>query len=286
MQAAAVPTTGTDGKLPATPFVKWAGGKGQLLGQLEPFFPPAGSYRRYFEPFLGGGAVFFHLQPPRAVLSDLNDELITAYEVIRDDLDELLASLRRHKDDADYYYRVRGMVPQELSPVRRASRFIFLNKRCYNGLYRVNRKGGFNVPLGRYKTPPRIFDEDNLRAVSEVLNGADLRVASYEEALREAEAGDFVYLDPPYQPLSATAYFTGYTKDSFGERDQARLAQVLHELDKRGVRFLLNNHDTLHLRRLYDGFYLEVAAAKRHINSRADRRGSVAELIVTNYRAW
>jgi DNA adenine methylase len=282
---ATAPTPGTAARLAATPFVKWAGGKGQLLGQLEPFFPPPGSVRRYFEPFLGGGAVFFHLQPARAVLSDLNDELITAYEVIRDQLDELLASLRRHKDDPDYYYRVRDLAPQDLAPVRRASRFIFLNKRCYNGLYRVNSKGGFNVPLGRWKTPPRIFDEDNLRNVSAVLRAADLRVASYEQVLEEAGAGDFVYLDPPYQPLSATAYFTSYTKNAFGEADQARLAGALHELDRRGARFLLNNHDTLHLRRLYDGFDLEVAAAKRNINSRADRRGSVAELIVTNYRA-
>jgi len=286
MQAAAVPTTRLDGRLQASPFVKWAGGKGQLLSQLEPFFPPPRSYRRYFEPFLGGGAVFFHLQPERAVLSDMNDELITAYQVIRDQLDELLASLRRHKDEPEYFYKVRELAPQALTPVRRASRFIFLNKRCYNGLYRVNSKGGFNVPLGRYKSPPRIFDEPNLRKVSALLKAADLRVASYEEVLAEAGKGDFVYLDPPYQPLSATAYFTSYTKAAFGEADQARLAEVLHELDRSGARFLLNNHDTLHLRRLYNGFHLDMATAKRNINSRADRRGTVAELIVTNYRAW
>jgi DNA adenine methylase len=285
MQAAAVPTTGTEGRLPTTPFVKWAGGKGQLLSQLEPFFPSKNSYRRYFEPFLGGGAVFFHLQPARAVLSDMNDELITAYQVIRDQLDDLLASLRKHQDEPEYFYKVREMAPQTLSPVRRASRFIFLNKRCYNGLYRVNSKGGFNVPIGRNKRPPRIFDEANLRNVSVLLKAADLRTASYEEVLKEAGAGDFVYLDPPYQPLSATAYFTSYTKRAFGEADQAHLAEVLHELDRRGARFLLNNHDTLHLRRLYNGFHMDVAAAKRNINSRADRRGTVAELIVTNYRA-
>jgi len=286
MQAAAVPTTGTEGRLPATPFVKWAGGKGQLLSQLDPFFPPPGAYGRYFEPFLGGGAVFFLLQPARAVLSDLNDELITAYQVIRDHLDDLLASLRRHKDEPEYFYKVRELLPQQLTPVRRASRFIFLNKRCYNGLYRVNSKGGFNVPLGRNKTLPRIFREPNLRSISSLLKTADLRVASFEEVLADAGKGDFVYLDPPYQPLSATAYFTSYTKHAFGEADQARLAEVLHDLDRRGVRFLLNNHDTPQLRRLYDGFHMDVAAAKRNINSRADRRGAVAELIVTNFRAW
>ncbi|HLQ34080.1 MAG TPA: DNA adenine methylase [Chloroflexota bacterium] len=283
MQAAAVARAEAEGRLAASPFVKWAGGKGQLLSQLEPFFPPPGSYRRYFEPFLGGGAVFFHLQPPRAVLSDLNDELINAYEVIRDNLDELLDSMRKHKDDTQYFYWVRALAPDQLNPVRRASRFIFLNKRCYNGLYRVNSKGLFNVPVGRYKNPPRIFDEANLRNISRLLQPAELRVASYELALARAGAGDFVYLDPPYQPLSATANFTRYTRASFDEADQARLAQVLQELDARGAKFLLNNHDTRQLRRMYNGFHIEKATANRMINSRADRRRGVAELIVTNY---
>ena len=273
-------------RLPAGPFVKWAGGKGQLLTQLEPFFPAPGSYRRYFEPFLGGGAVYFHLQPGVAELSDLNEDLITAYTVIRDDLDALLVSLRRHQDTQEYFYRVRDELPLErMTPVQRASRFIFLNKRGYNGLYRVNSKGKFNVPFGRYKTQPRIFDEDNLRAVSRLLRGATFAVRSYEEALTSAGVGDFVYLDPPYQPLSATAYFTGYTKDRFDEADQARLAELLHELDRRGARFLLNNHDTPQLRRMYAGFHIDVAIASRMINSRADKRGGVAELIVTNYDA-
>ena len=283
MQPAAVPQIDEHGRLAATPFLKWAGGKGQLLSQLEPFFPPAGSYGRYFEPFLGGGAVFFHLQPRRAMLSDLNAELINAYEVIRDRLDELLKSLRKHQDDTEYYYRVRALRPEDLTAVQRASRFIFLNKRCYNGLYRVNSKGLFNVPIGRYKSPPRIFDEQNLRNISLLLRRAEMRVASYEMALERATRGDFVYLDPPYQPLSATAYFTGYTKDSFDEKDQVRLAQLLDELDRRGARFMLNNHDTPLQRRLYSRFRIEEATASRMINSRADRRGGVTELIVINY---
>jgi DNA adenine methylase len=284
MQAAAVAPAEAPGRLNASPFVKWAGGKGQLLAQLEPFFPPPGSYHRYFEPFLGGGAVFFHLQPRRAVLSDLNDELINAYEVIRDHLSELIESLRKHRDNTEYFYWVRSLLPDRLSPVQRASRFIFLNKRCYNGLYRVNSKGLFNVPIGRYKHPPRIFDEDNLQAISCLLRNAELRVVSYELVLERAGAGDFVYLDPPYQPLSATANFTRYTKASFDEADQARLAEVLQELDRRGARFLLNNHDTRQLRRMYSGFHIGVATANRMINSRADRRRGVAELIVTNYQ--
>lgn len=270
-------------RLAASPFVKWAGGKGQLLSQLDPFFPPDGTYHRYFEPFLGGGAVFFHLQPQRAVLSDLNEELINAYEVIRDHLDELLASLSRHQPTEEHYYFVRNLQPSELTKVRRASRFIYLNKWCYNGLYRVNSKGQFNVPRGRYKTPPRVFDPANLKSVSQLLQHAHIGVESYDSALSKAGPGDFVYLDPPYQPLSATANFTRYTKDSFEESDQVQLAQALHDLDRRGARFLLNNHDTLLLRRLYQGFNLSVATANRMINSRADRRGGVAELIVTNY---
>lgn len=274
-------------KLAASPVVKWAGGKGQLLGQMEPFFPPPGAYKRYFEPFLGGGAVFFHLQPAQALLSDLNEELVNVYEVIRDQLDELLASLRRHKDDEDYYYWIRALPDsRELTDVQRASRFIYLNKRCYNGLYRVNSKGQFNVPRGSYKTPPRIFDEQNLRNVSVLLKAANLRVAPYNEALAEARRGDFVYLDPPYQPLSATANFTRYTKDSFEEEDQVRLAEALDALDRRGGRFLLNNHDTPLQRRLYSRFNVDVATANRMINSRADRRRGTAELIVTNYDAW
>src|SRR5712692_4777399 len=284
MQAAAVARAEAEGRQNASPFIKWAGGKGQLLGQLEPFFPAPGTYRRYFEPFLGGGAVFFHLQPARAVLTDLNDELINAYEVIRDHLDELLDSMRKHHDDTEYFYWVRALSPDQLNPVRRASRFIFLNKRCYNGLYRVNSKGLFNVPIGRYKHPPRIFDEDNLRSISGLLRHAELRAGSYELVLARAGAGDFVYLDPPYQPLSPTANFTRYTKASFDEADQARLAEVLHELDGRGARFLLNNHDTRQLRRMYGGFHIEMATANRMINSRADRRRGVAELIVTNYQ--
>jgi DNA adenine methylase len=286
MQAAAAPQVDATGRLNASPFVKWAGGKGQLLSQLEAFFPSPGSYRRYFEPFLGGGAVFFHLQPRQAILSDLNEELINAYEVIRDQLEPLLASLRkheRHEDTAEYYYRVRAYRPEQLDPVRRASRFIFLNKRCYNGLYRVNSKGLFNVPRGRYKSPPRIFDEQNLRGVSLLLRRATLRVASYELVLELAGKGDFVYLDPPYQPLSSTAYFTQYTRGSFDEADQVRLANVLRRLDRRGALFLLNNHDTPLQRRLYGDFVIAEAQASRMINSRADKRGGVTELIITNY---
>lgn len=280
MQAAAVPVSRE--RLPAGPFVKWAGGKSQLLNQLTPFFPEPATYHRYFEPFLGGGAVFFHLQPERAVLSDLNEDLINVYEVIRDHLESLVRSLKQHQPTEEYYYELRDHPSPDLNTVGRASRFIYLNKWCYNGLYRVNSKGQFNVPRGRYKTPPRTFDDDNLRNVSLLLKGARLQVASYQEALAEAGEGDFVYLDPPYEPLSATAYFTRYTKESF---DQVKLAEVVDALDRRGARFLLNNHETDHQRRLYGRFNMETVMASRMINSRPDRRGGVAELIITNYDA-
>lgn len=279
----------TSPQVATSPFLKWAGGKGQLLSQLARFFPKPGSYKRYFEPFLGGGAVFFHLQPPVAILSDLNAELINVYRVIKEELPALKDALKKHElqeqDDGDetYYYWVRSLRLGRLTPVQQAARFIYLNKRCYNGLYRVNSKGEFNVPRGRYKTASRIFDETNLLNVSLLLRGADLRAASFDIVLAEAGAGDFVYLDPPYQPLSSTANFTSYTKDSFGPADQAKLAEILHELDQRGALFLLNNHKTESLLHMYGDFHINVARANRMINSRVDRRGLVEELIVTNY---
>ncbi|MGH2470305.1 MAG: DNA adenine methylase, partial [Chloroflexota bacterium] len=267
----------------ATPFVKWAGGKRSLLAQMAPFFPTLEGGARYFEPFLGGGAVYFQLQPARAVLSDLNSELIGAYRVIRDGVAELMTDLDGHGDDAAHYYATRARAVAGLSPVEQASRFIYLNKWCYNGLYRVNSKGIFNVPRGRYNTPPRLYHADNLHAISRLLAGADLRVAPYQEALASAQAGDFAYLDPPYAPLSSTAYFTSYTRDDFGQADQRALASALRDLDRRGVRFLLNNHNTPELRELYQPFHVRVINARRNINSRIDRRAGVEELVVTNY---
>ncbi|HUZ76605.1 MAG TPA: DNA adenine methylase [Chloroflexota bacterium] len=267
----------------AKPFVKWAGGKRRLLAQMAPFFPTLQSGARYFEPFLGGGAVYFHLQPAQAVLSDLNRELITAYRVIRDSLAELMADLDGHGEDAAHYYATRARSVEELSPVEQASRFIYLNKWCYNGLYRVNSDGIFNVPRGRYSTPRQLYSAANLRAISRLLAGADLRVAPYQEALSSAQAGDFAYLDPPYAPLSSTAHFTSYTRHDFSQADQRALASALHDLDQRGVRFLLNNHNTPELRQLYEPFHVRVIKARRSINSRIDRRAGVEELVVTNY---
>ena len=262
------------------PPVKWAGGKGQLLSQFEPLFP--GRFNLYVEPFLGGGAVFFRLLPEKAVLIDNNPELINFYLVVRDDLEALLSRLRGHRNEKDYYYQVRALDPESLDPVERASRFLFLNKTGYNGLWRVNRKGKHNVPFGRYGNP-KIADEDNLRRVSSALKKADVILGDFGEALDFAKEGVFVYMDPPYHPLSETSCFTSYTSDAFGEDEQRRLAEVFRRLDEKGSMVMLSNSDTPLIRELYSGYDIKVVYAKRAINCRADGRGMITELVIRNY---
>ncbi|MDH7577858.1 MAG: DNA adenine methylase [Bacillota bacterium] len=270
----------TEENVKPKPPVKWAGGKGQLLSQFEPLFPK--KFGAYHEPFVGGGAVFFHLLPERAVLIDNNPELINFYLVVRESLDELLISLHKHKNEAGYYYQIRALDPEKLDPVSRASRFLFLNKTGYNGLWRVNRQGRHNVPFGRYKNP-RIADVENLRRVSDALKRAQILLNDFSVVLNYAESGDFIYFDPPYYPLSETANFTDYTADSFGREDQERLAETFQELDKRGCLVMLSNSDTSFIRELYSGYHLTVVSAKRAINCRADRRGPIGELVIRNY---
>jgi len=262
------------------PFVKWAGGKSQILGHLLGCVPPR--FGRYYEPFVGGGALFFALLPEDAVISDSNEELINAYLVIRDHVEELIESLKKHRNEEDYYYAVREQDPDKLSPVERASRFIYLNKTCYNGLWRVNSRGKFNVPFGRYKNP-RICDEENLRAVSRALQGVSILCCDFEEAVANAGPGDFVYFDPPYYPLSETARFTQYTREDFGPEEHARLARVFKELDKRGCFVLLSNSDTEFVRSLYAGYNIRPVQANRCINCKGDRRKGVTELLISNY---
>jgi DNA adenine methylase len=267
-----------------TPFLKWAGGKSRLLSTFANYFPRQfdGQRHRYFEPFIGGGAVFFHLLPERAVISDLNPELINCYQVVRDDVDRLVARLRRHKNDQDHYYRVRAQDTAKLTPVERAARLIFLNKTCFNGLYRVNSKGQFNVPFGRYENP-KICDATNLHAVSTALAKVDITCNHFEAVLERARKGDFIYLDPPYQPISATANFTGYTATSFGNEDQTRLSEVVRTLSRRGCLIMLSNSNSDLVRELYDGFRIETVYTSRAINCRPDKRGRIAELLVMNY---
>lgn len=271
----------TNQKVKPRPPVKWAGGKGQLLTQLIPLFPKR--FCAYHEPFVGGGAVFFHLLPAQASLIDSNEELINFYLVVRDNLEELLRDLQRHVNERSYYYRIRALDPAKMDPVRRASRFLFLNKTAYNGLWRVNRKGQHNVPFGNYKNPT-IIDEPNLRLVSSSLKNAEIILGDFALVLDRAESGDFVYFDPPYHPLSETSCFTGYTAAAFGEEEQKRLAAVFRELDRRGCLVMLSNSDTSFIRELYAGYDIRVVQARRAINCRPDRRGPINEVVIRNYR--
>jgi DNA adenine methylase len=271
------------------PFLKWAGGKQRLLQQYERFFP--GGFQRYLEPFVGGGAVFFRLWstgrlPEQVLLFDNNTELVNAYRVVRDELDQLLDLLAVHteKHSRDYYYRVRGLDRGDvvLSEVERAARTLYLNKTCYNGLYRVNRKGQFNVPLGRYENP-RILDADNLRAASAALQGVQIEVRGFRSLVDVGRAGDFFYFDPPYDPVSKTANFTSYTAGSFGDQDQRALARVFARLSDRGCLCMLSNSDTGFVRDLYQGFRIERVRANRAISRNVAGRGAVDEVVVLNY---
>ncbi|MDB5100705.1 MAG: adenine methylase [Cyanobacteria bacterium RYN_339] len=265
----------------AAPFVKWVGGKRALLPELAARYPAR--FNRYFEPFLGGGAVFFHLQPERAILADFNAELVETYTAVRDEVDSLIRHLADHRNDEDYYYALRAQDPAGLEPLQRASRLIYLNRTCFNGLYRVNARGGFNVPFGKHKNPT-ICNEPGLRAASLALQGTALHHRSYAKILDEAAAGDFVYFDPPYHPRNTTSNFTSYTAGSFSEADQAALRDTFRALADRGCKVMLSNSDTPLIRDLYADFHVEVVMAPRFVNRDATKRGPVSELVVRNYR--
>lgn len=269
----------------ATPFLKWAGGKSQLLKTFSSYYPPV--FDRYCEPFIGGGAVFFDLAAGRgadfcATISDCNNELINCYIAVRDHLEELLEALKQHRNDKHHFYAVRAYDVSRLNSIDRAARLIYLNKTCFNGLYRVNRSGQFNVPFGKYKNP-RIVDEVNLRSASRVLQHADILCSPFENTLSRSKAGDFVYLDPPYQPVSATANFTSYTAKSFGLQDQERLADFVGELDKRGCYVMVSNSDNEQIQQLYQRFNVHKVTATRAINCKGNLRGRINELLITNY---
>ncbi len=272
-------------KAPA-PILKWAGGKGRLLAQLEPLLPPGVDEMRHVEPFLGGGALFFARAPERALVSDANPALVGTYEAVRDRVEDVIVGLARlaREHDEEAYYRVRDRYNGGgLDAVERAATFIYLNRTCFNGLHRVNRRGEFNVPAGRY-AKPRIVDKDGLRAASLALARAELFHASFESLLERARPGDFVYLDPPYAPVSETASFTSYARDGFGPDEQVRLRDVFRALDRRGCKLMLSNSDVRFIRDLYRGYRIDVVAAPRAINCNAERRGLVSEVVVRNYR--
>ena len=280
-----------NGLTEAQPFLKWAGGKSQLLSQFDAYFPD--SITSYCEPFLGGGAVFFHLKARfpamRACLHDNNGELINCYEIVRDRVVDLMQRLDEHlkrfkAEGERYFYLVRSQ-HQLGESLERAARMIFLNKTCYNGLWRVNGRGEFNVPVGSYK-PEKVslYDRSNLLAASRELQGAKLTVQDFRQTLGAASAGQFVYVDPPYFPVSPTANFTSYTKEDFGKPEQEELAALFADAARCGVRLMLSNSDTPFIRKLYTGFSLKTVNARRAVNSDGAKRGLVSEVIVLSER--
>jgi len=273
------------------PFVKWAGGKRQLIPQIEKHLPE--KFSSYFEPFLGGGALLFHLlsenENLKGYVSDLNSDLILSYVTIRDNLSSLLKSLQKHSDNyfsdsKSYYYSVRESNPK--SQIEKVSRLLFMNRTCFNGLYRVNSKGKFNVPLGRYSNP-NIVQEENLMSVNQFFNHNKIiiKCQDFSSTVEKAKKGDFVYFDPPYQPVSKTANFTSYTNGNFGLNDLKRLAKVSNQLAKKGVNVLLSNSSSKQVRDLFSSKDLKIIKieANRAINSDSNKRTGHSELLIKNY---
>jgi DNA adenine methylase len=266
------------------PFLKWAGGKSQLLPELVKRIPE--DYAKYFEPFVGGAALFFHLQPQTAYLVDINEDLINTYRVIKEQVDALICDLKQHVYQEDYYYHIRNIdrteAYQRWTDVQKASRLIYLNKTCYNGLYRVNAKGQFNTPFGSYSNPT-ILNEANVRACSRALRSTKLIVGSFSAIVKRISSDDFVYFDPPYAPLIETANFTGYSQGGFDASMQVKLRDFCDRLDRRGVRFMVSNSSASLILELYRSYKVEFVYASRSINSKGKDRGKIPEVIVTNY---
>jgi DNA adenine methylase len=266
-------------------FVKWAGGKKQLLDQFKPFFPE--KIERYFDPFVGGGAVAFfvikHFKPKEVFLSDINEELINCLNMIKDDVENLINELKilKQAHNKEAYYIIRAKNPKDLSKLQRAARFIYLNKTCFNGLYRVNSKDGFNVPIGSYKNP-LICSEEDLREISSLLQNIIIKKRQFYEIENEVKRGDFIYFDPPYYPLKKDS-FTTYTKEQFLEKEQEKLKELFKALDQKGANVMLSNSDTDFIKSLYKGYKIGTVKATRMINCDATKRGKINEVVVTNY---
>lgn len=274
----------------ASPIVKWAGGKTRLLPRLLARVPA--QFGRYYEPFMGGAALFFALEPSAATIADVNPALVTLYRTVVSDLGSLievaLAHKARHADER-YYYDVRrrwndAAVRSAMSPAEASGTFVYLNKTCFNGLWRENKRGGFNVSRGDYDDPA-VVDEEALRAAQAVLARARIERGSFQDTTADAKAGDFAYFDPPYDPLSDTSSFTSYSASAFGKAEQRVLADHARALDARGVFVMLSNNDTPFVRELYDGFLIETALCGRSINSKGGGRGKIDEVIITSRRA-
>lgn len=269
-------------------FIKWAGGKNQLIEQLTPLFPK--KIDRYFEPFVGSGAVFFHIiqtyHPKEVFLSDMNEELIITYKVIQKNVELLIKKLKVHKlefqkNQKEYFYLIRKLDSKTLSDEERAARFIFLNRTCFNGLYRENSKGEFNVPIGSYKNPD-VVQEDRIRLANKLLKNVKIEKMSFEKTLPQIKKGDFVYLDPPYHPLHATS-FTKYSKNDFSEKDQIKLREYFDALTKKGALCMESNSHANFIMREYKNYTIKIVKATRRINSDAKNRGKINEVVILNY---
>ena len=272
-----------------SPIVKWVGGKRQLLPELRALLPRQIKNYTYCEPFLGGGALFFDIQPAKAIVNDINSDLIGLYSVVRDDVENLITELQKFKNESDEFYSVRAWDRDKkkydtLSPLKKSARLVFLNKTCYNGLFRVNNAGEFNTPFGNYKNP-NIVNAPTLRAVNRYFNTNTINFTScdYTRVLEGLPKKTFVYLDPPYDPVSDTANFTGYAKGGFGKEAQINLRKQCDELDRRGIKFMLSNSATDFIKEQYSSYKIKVLSAKRNINSIGNKRGDVPEVVVTNY---
>lgn len=275
-------------------FVKWAGGKCQLLEQFEPFFPV--KVNRYFEPFVGSGAVFFYIKqtrkPDYCMISDNNENLMNLYIAVRDNLNELLDLLKKYKkehmkDPKKYYYQQRKEFNKTKDMLIKSTLLIYLNKTCYNGLYRVNSQGEFNVPMGSYRDPS-IVQRKILEQASQLLQNVTIKSMNFEKILDFAESGDFIYFDPPYYPISTTSSFTSYQKEIFLDEEQKHLAKVFQKLDGRGCMVMLSNSDSSFIHDLYNKYenegHLYTVKAKRMINCNSEGRKPINEIVVTNYK--
>lgn len=271
-----------------SPVLKWVGGKRQLLGEIIPLIPK--KIKLYVEPFVGGGAVIFDLKPRKAIINDSNQELINVYRTIRDNSEELLLLLEEHQDNnnEEYFYYMRALDRDEgfenLTDIQRAARIIYLNKTCFNGLFRVNRAGQFNTPYGRYKNP-NIVNEPIIRAMASYFNNNEILIeqGDYKKVLSNLEKGSFVYLDPPYLPISSSSSFTGYTENGFDLESQIELRDQCNILNEKGIKFVLSNSDHPIIKDLYKDYIIDIVKARRAINSKANKRGEINEVLVRNY---
>lgn len=271
------------------PVLKWVGGKRQLMDEIKKHLPDDINKLTYYEPFIGGGALLFELQPKRAIVNDVNSELINVYEMIRDNVEGLIADLEKHENSSEYFYEIRDLDRdkfkyQTLTDLERASRILYLNKTCFNGLFRVNSSGEFNTPYGKYKNP-NIVNEVGLRAVSNYFNRSkiEFRCGDFEDAITGIRKNSFVYLDPPYDPVSDSSSFTGYAKGGFGRDEQIRLKEMVDRLTKKGVKIMLSNSYTDFIVELYSDYRIEIVYAKRNVNAVANKRGEIKEVLIMNY---